>query len=57
VAVTRIIKKNDATATLPDFDVFNEWLLHEGRHPNAPSAMQISWKSLAEVRPAGRRTQ
>ena len=54
MAVTRIIEKNDATATLPEYEEFCDWLRHDGRHPDAPSSMHISWKSLAEARPTAR---
>ena len=50
MAITKIIEDNDATAPLPEFRDFCAWLQHDGRHPDAPSSMQISWKSLAEVR-------
>ena len=54
MAVTRIIEKNDATATLPEYEEFCDWLKHDGRHPDAPPSMHISWKSIAEVRPTAR---
>lgn len=54
MAVTRIIEKNDATATLPEYEEFCDWLEHDGRHPDAPPSMHISWKSIAEVRPTAR---
>jgi len=35
---------------VPTQTEFGEWLKHDGRHPNAPACLHISWKKLAQAR-------